>query len=466
MKKESYLIFIAAILLLIPLASADVQLTEKAVDNVIIKELSNPATFDITISNNNDYSDIFVVDTLFDMNITPQERVLVDKNSAKTITRDVYPSADMRKTENGIRAFDYYANGDKSNVVKSILTFDFVSLDDLITIDAPATILQDDSEVQITLNLTRDTTLNANLVLVSQLLSYKKEITLTKEGIVLTVPLNDVKPKAGTYEVKATFDFDGYEFSKSKDITLESVISTKDESSESGYFLNRNLIFSRQNTGNSVTDVTITVNKSVIAGLFTSFNLVPSNTRQVGGRAFYDFTKELNPNETLTVKATTSYYLPIAIIILLIAAGWIFVVVITPKVKIEKKAVRVRTKSGAFATKLVLHIKNKGKNEVTGLKIIDRLPAFTELVPEKFGTVSPTEIRKSTLVWNIDRLLPQEDIMLSYIVYSKLTIIGKLDIPLAFATYQDLKGNLKESKSNGLSVIAPEQPPVQSQVIS
>jgi len=466
MKKEGYLLFIATILLLIPFASADVKLTEKAIDNVIIKELSNPATFDITIANNNDYSDIFIIDTLFDMNMTPQENVLVNKNTEKTVTREIYPSADMRENENGIRAFDYYANGDKSNVVKSILTFDFVSLNDIITIDAPATVSKDDSEVQITINLTKDTSLDAQLVLVSELLSYKEDVTLTKEGLVLTVPLKDEKPKAGTYEVKATFDFDGYEISKSKDITLESVISTKDESSQSGYFLNKKLILSRENTGNSVTDVTITVNKSIIAGLFTSFNLQPANTRKIGGRVFYDFTKELNPGETFTVNAKTSYYIPIAIIILLIISGWIFAVVITPQVKVEKKAVRVRTKSGAFATKIVLHIKNKGKNEVTGLKIIDRLPVFTELVPEKFGTISPTEIRKSTLVWNVDRLLPQEDIMLSYIVYSKLTIIGKLDLPLAFATYQDTKGNLKESKSNGLSVIAPEQPPVHSQIMN
>ena len=463
--KKINLIFIATILLLIPFAAADVQLQEKAINNVIIKELNIPAKFDITIINNNDYSDIFVIDTLLDINITPQENILVPRNSEKTVTKEIYPSAEMRQKQKGILTFEYYANGDRSNLKKSSITLDFISLNDLITINMPATITKDDSEIKIIINLTRDTSLDANLALTSELLSYNKDVTLTNKGLVLNVPLNDEKPNAGTYEVKATFVINDYAHSESKDITLESVISTKDEISSSGYFLDSKLVYSRENTGNSVTDVTATINRSVISGLFTTFNIQPTSTRKVGARVFYDFTKEVNPGETLKVEARTSYYLPIIVLILLIAAVWIFVVVTTPQIRIDKKAVRVRTKSGAFATKMVLSIKNAGKYDASVIKIIDRLPAFTELVPEKFGTISPTEIRKHTLIWNVDRLLPNEDIMLSYIVYSKLTIIGKLDIPLAFATYKDIKGNLKESKSNGLSVIAPEQPPAQSQVI-
>ena len=124
-----------------------------------------------------------------------------------------------------------------------------------------------------------------------------------------------------------------------------------------------------------------------------------------------------------------------------------------PEIRIKKKAIRVRTKSGVFATKIVLSVENKGK-EVTDLRIIDRLPAFTELIPEKFGTVSPTEIRKKTLIWHLDKLGKNEEIMFSYIVYSKVSIVGKLEIPLTVATYQNAKGAVKESKSNKIFVLA------------
>lgn len=214
----------------------------------------------------------------------------------------------------------------------------------------------------------------------------------------------------------------------------------------------------KTNDGNSLTDITVTITKSSIAGLLTSFNIDPTNVKKENGNAVYEFTKELNPGETLNVKAKTSYYLPILILLLLVAAVWIFVYVTTPQIKIVKKAVKVKTKSGVFATKIVLSAANNGKNEVTDLKIVDHFPAFTELVPGKFGTISPTEIRKKTLIWSFDRLSVGEEIMLSYIIYSKISIIGQLDIPVTFASYMDMKGSIKESRSNRLYVLAQDAP--------
>ena len=466
MKKAGLMVLFAALLISMPFAAADVQLGETMIHNIIIKELNNPAKFEITITNNNDYDDIFHIDTLQDINITPQDDVLVPKNSAKTVEKEIYPSADMRKTLDGLFTFEYYADGDKSNVKKSAMTLDFVTLSGLITVTVPPTITKDTSKITAIINLTKDATLDADLTIVSELMSFTEKVTLTNEGLVLEIPLKDTLPNAGTYEVKSTFEIDGYSHVETGNIVLESEISLNElEPLKSGYFLNSQTVYEKENTGNSVTDATITIKKSVISGLFTTFSIKPSSVKTEGSTATYEFTKELNPGESLSVTATTSYYLPIIIIVLLILAGWIFVVVTTPQVKVMKKAVRVRTKSGAFATKIVLSVKNTGKTDVENVKIIDRLPPFTELVPGKFGTISPTEIRKSTLIWNLDRLGPQEDIMFSYIVYSKLTVIGTLNIPLTYVTYINAKGALHESKSNGLSVIAPEQPIVHSEII-
>lgn len=460
------LLFIAAIILsIIPFAAADIQLKEKAVNNIVIKELNIPAKFDITIINNNPAGDYFLIDTLLDINITPHSKVFIEANGEKTVSIEILPSEDLKSKQAGDFTFEYYVKGDKSELKKSAMTLKFVPLSDLISIQMPTSVSISDSEIPVNVNLSEDVSLDSDLTLVSELLSYSMPLTLDKKGDSLSVPLNSEMPKAGTYEVKATFTINGYDYSVSKDIVLESVISTSESSSQAGYFLDRKITESEENTGNSVTDVTVSITKSVVAGLFTTFSMKPTNIKRQGDSVTYEFTKSINPGEKITVEARTCYYLPIAIIILLIAAGWIFIVVITPQVKIMKKAVKVRTRSGAFATKIVLSIKNKGKNEVTSLKVIDRLPAFTELVPEKFGTISPTEIRKNTLIWNIDRLAHNEEVLLSYIVYSKLTIIGKLDIPVTYATYMDSKVRLKEAKSNGLSVIAPENPPVQTEII-
>jgi hypothetical protein len=301
------------------------------------------------------------------------------------------------------------------------------------------------------------------LTLVSELLSYEQSVSLDKDGIERAVPLNAEMPKAGTYEVKMTFTIDGYEYAESKDIVLEPIVNLEEISEKTGNFLSYTASITKENTGNSVTDATITVNKALISSMFTSFDIKPNSVKRSGNSIVYEFTKELNPNEKLAVNAKTSYYLPLAILILLVIAVWILIVVLTPQVKVQKKAVKVRTSSGVFATKIVLSIKNKGR-EVTDLKIIDRLPAFTELVPEKFGTISPTEIRKKILIWHVDKLAQNEEILLSYIVYSKLTVIGTLAVPISFATYKDAKGNMHESRSNASSVLVPEeqQPSVQT----
>jgi hypothetical protein len=448
-----------------PFAAADVQLKEKAVSNVIIKEFDLPAEYEFTIVNNNDYTDIFTIDSLLDVNITPKDNVLALRNSEKTVTKQIYASPEMREEENGLLSITYYADGETSNLWKSTFFLDFISMNDLVTIEMPPTITKDDTEMTVVLNLTRDVKLDTKLTLVSELLSYSDDVTLTAEGVVLTVPLKQEMPKAGTYEVKATFEVGDSSYTESNNVVLKSeIIVNEKDPVKSGWLLNRKIIYEKENAGNSVTDVTVTVKKSVVSGLFTSFNMGPTSVKRDGSIAAYEFIKELNPGESIQVIAVTSYYLPILILVLLIAAGWIFVVVTTPQVKIMKRAVRVRTRSGAFATKIVLAIKNKGKSEVNSLKVIDRLPPFTEVVPGKFGTISPSEARKSTLIWNIDKLAPQEEMMLSYIVYSKLTIIGKLDVPVTYATYMDAKNRLHEAKSNGLFVIAPEQPPVQSEI--
>ena len=464
LKAHNLLIAIIFILAIMPFASAEVLLKEKVINNVIVKELNLPATYDITIINNGAY-DFFTIDALYDVNITPSDPIGVDKNSEKTVSIQVYPSKALRDNQIGLFSVVYYAKGDESDLAKSILDMNFVSLADLISIEMPSSISKDASSMKVRINLTEDTVLNADLTIVSELLSYKKQISLTNKEIELTVPLKAIKPQAGTYEVKFTFDIDGYDYTESKDLMLESVIKTEEGASESGWFMCEKTEMTKENTGNSVTDVTVSLSKSVISGLFTSFSMKPTSIKRSGSTVTYEFTQELNPGDKLTVDATTSYYLPLIIIILLIVAAWIFVYVLTPQVKVDKKAVKVRTRSGVFATKIVLSVKNKGKKEVNDLKIIDRLPAFTELVPGKFGTISPSEVRKRTLIWNLDRLEVNEEVMLSYIVYSKLTIIGKLDIPITFVTYKDLNGKLHEAKSNNLAVIAPEQSPIQTEVI-
>jgi len=456
MKKMWFLAVIISLLAIMPLVSAEVSLNEKAINNILIKEFNSPIIYEITIRNDNSYPDFFMIDTLFDMNITPHEKTTVNANSEKTVTREIYPSQNMIDKRKGTYSFEYYAKGDNTDISTSNLVIKFLSLSDLISIDFPASVESTGKEINAKIMLTENTTLDAKMTISSPLFDVEKSFVLTDKVIEFTIPLKEEMPKAGIYEIKALFKIGDNSATVSKDIILKSIISANEDRDVKGNFLCKTETITTENTGNSVTDIAIVVKRSSIASLFTFFNIKPTSIKSEKGVVTYEFTSEMNPKERITINATTSYYLPILVIILLIVAGWIFVNVITPQVKVKKKAVKVRTKSGVFATKIVLSAENKGK-DVFDVKIIDRLPAFTELVPEKFGTISPSEIRKKTLIWHINKIGKGEEIMLSYIVYSKLDILGKLDIPRGYATYKTEKGDIKESKSNALHILAADE---------
>ena len=130
----------------------------------------------------------------------------------------------------------------------------------------------------------------------------------------------------------------------------------------------------------------------------------------------------------------------------------------------KKKAYRVKTKSGQFAAKVILLVKNTGK-EVSNAKIIESIPPFTEIMGDRFGTIKPAEIRKHSVIWDIPFMAAKEEFILSYIVYSKVSILGKIDVAPAIATYQTGKGIMKESKSNSIFILTEERLASQSELI-
>ncbi len=454
MKKSGAIILVLA-LTLMPFVSADIGLSETAVSNLIIKEIPEPAKFEITVKNNNDYADSYIIDSLFDLEIRPAAEVAVPAKAEKTVTKEIVMGKDLRDRQKGYFSFEYYAKGLKE-IKKSFMTVKIVSLSDIITIDAPKTIKDTDKTIKVNVKLSEPVEFSTSMVMTGDVFEdYSKDFILTNAGVEIEIPLKDVKPNAGVYTIRAKFKISGYEFTSSDDTVLESIIDINEDVKEYGTFMHRTIFTTKENTGNSVTSTTITVNKPVISGMFTSFNMEPTKITRTGNNVMYEFTKEINPGEKFEIKAVTSYYLPLFIIILATVASVILINILTPKIKIDKKAVRVKTKSGVFATKIVINARNVGP-EVTDLKIIERLPAFTELLPERFGTVSPSEIKKRGLIWAIDKLSTNEEVMFSYIVYSKVNILGKLEIPATLATFKDIKSHPREVRSNRLFVLTSE----------
>ena len=441
MKKGVFFLFL--VLLSVQIVAAETTISETPITPVVIKELSIPASYNLVINNDNPFSDRFIINTLLDMVITPTESVLVLSGEKKGLVILVNPSEEFKASHDGRFSFEYFVKGDNSGLVKDNMIIGIFSFEDATEILLPPALDAEDSSITISFRLKEDLELDSSVTVESKLFSDEFDLKLTNEAQEVTFDVDLSGVTAGVYTIEFTFDIDGEVVSVEKDLVLSPVVDIQTKEVKSGSFLSRKITLTKVNNGNSATEVTIALNRTVLSSLFTTFTGAPK-TQKIGNLYVYEWTQELNPGERIEISLKTNYYLPFIVLLLILIAFVVFKIVTAPDVKISKKTVRVRTKSGAFAAKIIVSIKNTGKT-IKNVKVIERLPVFTEVLPDKFGVITPTEIKKRGLVWDFDKLESGEERMFSYIVYSKINVFGKLEVPATVVTYRDEKGDFKES---------------------
>ena len=106
----------------------------------------------------------------------------------------------------------------------------------------------------------------------------------------------------------------------------------------------------------------------------------------------------------------------------------------------------MRTKGGEFALKVTLIA--KAKKFVEKIKVVDKIPSLVK-VHERFGIHTPDKIDEQNrrLEWNVDSLQEGEERIFSYIVYSKISPMGRFELPTATAVYEK-DGEIHEASSN------------------
>jgi len=159
----------------------------------------------------------------------------------------------------------------------------------------------------------------------------------------------------------------------------------------------------------------------------------------------YIWQKELAPSESLKVAVTTNLIFPF---LLLIGAGliiYLYKIYVTSNLIVKKRINFVRTKGGEFALKVTLNV--KARKFIEKVRIYDRLPAMSKLY-EKFGT-KPDKFNHATgiMEWHLDRLTEGEERLFTYVIYSKLKVIGKFELPSANGVYE-YEGKIHETQSN------------------
>jgi len=106
----------------------------------------------------------------------------------------------------------------------------------------------------------------------------------------------------------------------------------------------------------------------------------------------------------------------------------------------------IKTKGGEFALKVSIRI--KAKKFIERINITDKLPPLVHLY-ERYGAISPdkVDLNNKRMEWNVPVLNQDEERIFSYIIYSKIGIVGRFELPEARVVYEK-EGKIKEATSN------------------
>ena len=142
----------------------------------------------------------------------------------------------------------------------------------------------------------------------------------------------------------------------------------------------------------------------------------------------------------------SNWFYPIIVILLAIGLFILIKKSIEKDLILRKKVSFVKTKGGQFALKINLRL--KAKRFIERINIIDKLPPLVKLY-ERYGAIPPSKIdlENRRLEYNIEKLNKDEERIFTYIIYSKIGVVGKFELPEAKAIYEK-QGKIKRTESN------------------
>jgi len=446
-KNIRLLIIISIFLISMNLVSAiNLDVSANPISNKVISDIDEPARFNLTIRNLGDTKE-FEIYSLIGIDIEPKSKIIIPSGETKTITISAMPQEAL-KSNKGFMTFEYRIKDEKNQIQKETLTINIIGLGEVFAINPE--VINPNSE-KTTISIENKANLNLNNVKIkmsSAFFDFEKILSFQAlETKKLEINLNEDKNRltAGNYLLNTEVEF------KNKRADIESLIKFLEQENiettklNEGFFIQRQEI-SKKNLGNVKKQVEIIIEKNLFSYLFTTFNIAPTDTKLKGFSNQYIWKKELIPNEELKVIVKTNWFYPIIILLLVIVLFILIKKSIERDLILRKKVSFVKTKGGQFALKVSLKI--KAKKFIERINVIDKLPPLVKLY-ERFGAIAPDKIdeKNKRLEWNIESLNQGEERIFTYIIYSKIGVVGRFELPSAKAIYEK-EGKIKRTESN------------------
>ncbi len=445
MKKRISIIFIIVLAFILPaICAISLDINAKAISQLAIRDINEPAIFELTIKNNGE-AENFEIYSLAGIDISPKT-FFINDSETKKIKIELMPQDSFKSM--GYYTFEYTIKGD-SGLRKEILTINLINLEQAFSLKADNIQPGDENVYVYIKNLAGIGFKNINAKINSALFTSEENFDLSaNEEKTFEIKLDNEKIKtlsAGPYIINTKLTL------KNETANIESIVKFLEqegiettENKEKGIITRYEVI--KKNQGNVPKLVKVAVTKDIISYLFTTSNINPTETNLNGLKINYVWEKEIIPNEEFRVVVRTNWLFPIIIIILIIIFYIFIKKLIERDLIIRKKVSFVKTRGGEFALKVTLRI--RAKKFIERIHVVDKLPPLVGLY-NRFGAVSPDKIdeKNKRLEWDIESLNTGEERIFSYIIYSKIGVVGKFELPCARITYEK-QGKLKEDTSN------------------
>lgn len=443
-----------ALLLLPNLLAVNLNIEKTSSDEVMILDLDVPTSFTFEVKNNGQ-SDSFDIYTFFGVIEEPKNEVYIGSGQTKEIEVKILPSYNLKS---GYSSFELFFQGsDKSQTSEEILV-KVSSSQEAIEIGSGSVDPESNTlEIYVKNKLNYDFG-KIDAKFSSVFFDFDETFDLgPNERKTFEVKLNNEdfsKVFAGFYTIKSKMEIYGTE----KEIEGTIKFAEKDilNTSEEKYgFIVSTQIISKVNEGNVIQTSETSVDKNIISRIFTSLSPEPDFVERNGAKIHYTWTRDIKPGETFSVKVKTNWLIPFLVIFLFVAIVYLVQNLLKKEISLKKKVSFVKARGGEFALKVsvIVHA-NKYLEKVN---IIDRLPALTK-VYERFGQEVPTRVseEKRRIEWNFEKLEEGEVRVLSYVIYSKVGVVGKFALPSATAIYER-EGQIKDSNSNMAFFVAEQR---------
>ena len=455
---KKFTIAIVLLFVLVSFASA-LDLKQNSMDVAVIPEFNQPANVPVTISGADPGS--YVIYTLTAVRVLPSDSFNLYSGN-NDLTFDVYPTSQLVAQGPAAYSFAIGLRNTGTNLnYNGTMTVRVVRIEDALAISSDSNSPESSNISFFIQNKEGIDLKNVHAEFSSVFFDVNQVFDLNANSntvISINVPKSKLeKIEAGAYLLKAVFQTDRGAKTLEGRIYLGQKVNVETEDGTSGILIRTHEV-SKTNRGNVNEDVVINVEKDIISRLFTSFNIEPDSTSRSGFWVTYSWAKKLGPTESLDVKVTTNYLLPILIIIAIILIVWGIKRYTQTKMLVEKSVVPVKTSSGQFALKVKLHV--KAVRRASNVSLIDRIPGIVQVYEKAFGIIKPTKIDSNNkrLQWDIGDMAPGEERSFSYIVYSTVGVVGKFALPQALAVFEK-DGQIHEVESNVVYFLAEQRAP-------